>query len=95
MNEVYVVRNQEGQYLSKQREWVSGRDASVLYRTPHKDEAVNTVFEVSAKDLQLRAEPLACTVDHRQLPQVEVGPELEANATAGDAGQADANPPGS
>lgn len=77
MTEVYVIRNQHGQYLSKQREWVSGRDAAILYRTVHKDEAVNTVFEVSAKEILLRAEPVACTLDHRQLPQVEAGPEPE------------------
>lgn len=75
MSEMFVIRNQDGQYLSKQREWVSGRDASVLYRTAHRDEAVNTVFEVSSKDIYLRAETVACTLDHRQLPQVEPGPE--------------------
>lgn len=83
MTEVFVIRNQHGQYLNKQRAWVSGRDASVLYRTVHKDEAVNTVFEVSAKEIALRAEPVACTLDHRQLPQVEPGPEPETEP-AGD-----------
>lgn len=75
MTEVFVVRNQHGQYLSKQREWVSGREAGQLYRTEYKDEAVNTVFEVSAKEISLRAEPVLCRLDQRQLPQIDAPAE--------------------
>lgn len=75
MSTIYVVRNQHGQYLNRQREWVSGADRSVLYRTAHRDEAVNTVFEASSKDVTLRAEAFACELDERQQPAVPRGPE--------------------
>lgn len=85
MSQVFVIRNQVGLYLSKQREWVSGHDPQQLYRSAHKDEAINTVFEVTAKDLYLRAAPLECDLNDKGQPVVEPGdralvqaPEVEA-----------------
>lgn len=72
MSQIFVVKNQHGLYLSKQQEWVSGADAQGLYRSEHKDEAINTVFEVSSRDIYLRAEILACDTSEKGLPIVEV-----------------------
>lgn len=72
MASVFVVKNQSGFYLSKQQEWVDGSDSPVLYRTPHRDEAINTVFEVSSRDIYLRAEALACECDEKGHPRVDV-----------------------
>lgn len=72
MSHCYVIRNQLGHYISKQREWVDGRDGKVLYRTAHHDEAINLVFELSAKDINLRAQTLRCELDDKLQPQVEV-----------------------
>lgn len=41
MSEVYVVRNQDGYYATKQREWTDGRDARPVFRSEFKDEAIN------------------------------------------------------
>jgi hypothetical protein len=68
MDKVFVVKNQQGLYLSKQQEWVSGADQHALFRTPHRDEALNTVFEVSSRDIYLRAETVACAVDGKNNP---------------------------
>jgi hypothetical protein len=76
-NVVYVIRNQHGLYLNKQQEWVDGRDAQSLFRCVHHDEAINTVFEVSAREITLRAEALACPLDARKNPQVEAAGELD------------------
>lgn len=67
-NTVFIVKNQQGLYLSKQQEWVDGADSHVLYRTRHRDEAINTVFEVSSRDIYLRAETVVCNVDTKGNP---------------------------
>ena len=82
MNKVFVVKNQHGLYLSKQQEWVSGTESPSLFRTAHRDEAINTVFEVSSKDIYLRAEAVACDVDAKNNPVVEVNAANEASGQA-------------
>lgn len=80
MTPVFVVKNQLGLYLNKQQEWVDGSDNHALYRTVHKDEAINTVFEVSSRDMYLRAETLACECDAKGNPLVTVAPVSDATA---------------
>jgi hypothetical protein len=72
MASVFVVKNQLGLYLSKQQEWVDGSDEQSLYRTAHRDEAINTVFEVSSRDIYLRAETLVCETNDKGNPIVAV-----------------------
>lgn len=72
MASVFVVKNQLGLFLNKQQEWVDGSDHHTLYRTAHKDEAINTVFEVSSRDIYLRAEALTCETDEKGNPLVTV-----------------------
>lgn len=67
---VFVIKNQSGLFLNKQLEWIDAGDGQPLYRTAHRDEAVNTVFEVSSKDIYLRAEAVACPVDAKGQPAV-------------------------
>lgn len=83
---VFVVKNQLGLFLNKQQEWVDGSDNHVLYRTPHKDEALNTVFEVSSRDIYLRAETLGCECDEKGNPLVEIAttPTAAADETEAD-----------
>ncbi|MBD2859571.1 hypothetical protein IB286_11195 [Spongiibacter sp. KMU-158] len=76
MSSIFVIQNQDGHYLSKQQEWVDGRDRRILFRTAHRDEAVNIVFEHSSKDIYLRAQPLLCDMDDSGQPTVEAGPEI-------------------
>ena len=75
---VFVIKNQADLFLNKQGEWVDAAQPATLYRTVHRDEAVNTVFEVSAKDMYLRAEVLACKVDEKGQPAL--GQTVEAGA---------------
>ncbi len=70
MATVFVVKSQSGLYLSKQQEWVDGSDPHILFRSAHKDEAINTVFEVSSRDIYLRAEAFACECDEKGSPLV-------------------------
>ena len=72
MSSVFVVKNQEGYFATKQKEWECGRDPKLLFRTAHKDEAINMVFELSSKDIDLRAEVITVDQDDKKHPVVEV-----------------------
>lgn len=65
MNTVFAIKNQHGLYLNKHQEWVDSHDSQSLFRTTHKDEAINTVFEMSSRDIYVRAEVIACAVDEK------------------------------
>lgn len=72
MNEVFVVRNQHGLFASKHKEWLDGRDPRLLFRTPYHDEAINLVFELSSKDIYLRAAAVTVPLGENKQPIVEV-----------------------
>ena len=72
MSSVFVVQNQQGYFATKQKVWDCGRDPKLLFRTAHKDEAINMVFELSSKDIELRAEVIAVKQDDKKHPIVEV-----------------------
>ena len=98
MTEVFVIRNQLGHYWGKSKEWVDGAEARAVMRAKHRDEAVNTLFELSSKDYELRGEIILAPLSERgepviepsQIPlPVEPEPEFELQAeeaqTTGDA----------
>ena len=90
MNQVFILQNQHQYFLSKSGEWLDGRDGQSLYRTPHKDEALNQMVEVNSKDYMQRIQIVACELDEKKRllipadwlpPLVEV---TEAQAEAAD-----------
>jgi hypothetical protein len=72
MNKMYVVKNQHGLFASKHKEWLDGREPKLLFRCQHKDEAINMVFELSSKDINVRAEAIIVEIDANKHPVVEV-----------------------
>lgn len=68
MNSIFLLQNQHKHLLNKQGEWVDGREANTLFRTPHRDEALNQMIEVNARDYTLRIKILECTLNDRGLP---------------------------
>jgi len=80
MTTIFVIQNQHGHYLGKQQQWLDGRDRRLLFRTAHRDEAVNVIFEQSSKDIYLRAQPLECEFDDSKQPIVKAGPPIPALA---------------
>lgn len=72
MNEVFVIRNQLGHYWGKSKAWVDGRDPRTVLRVKHEDEGINTLFELSAKDVELRGEVLAAELGPKGEPVLEV-----------------------
>ncbi len=71
MSDVFVIRNQLGHYWGKSKDWVDGRDARLAQRLKHQDEAVNLLFELSSKDVDLRGEVITAAVDKRGEPLLE------------------------
>jgi hypothetical protein len=60
-----------GHYWGKGKCWVDGLDARAVMRARHRDEAVNTLFELSSKDIGLRGEVVAAALGMRGEPEVE------------------------
>lgn len=54
MSNIYILQSQNDLYLSKSGDWVSGDDSKVLFRTQHKDEAINQKVELTVKQPELR-----------------------------------------
>ena len=71
MSELYVIRNQLGHYWGKSKTWVDGSDARAVKHAAHRDEAVNTLFELSSKDFELRGEVLRVEATERGVPVIE------------------------
>ena len=76
MTDVYVVRNQLGQFWGKSKAWTDGRDPRAIMRTTHSDEAMNTLFELSSKDIELRGEVVQVPLTERGDPTVEPSEHL-------------------
>ena len=90
MTTVFLLQNQDRLLLSKQGEWVDGREAGCLFRAQHRDEAVNQMVEVNARDYNLRIQLLECKLSERGFPVIGAGdmplplPEVAAEAAAND-----------
>lgn len=72
MSKVFVVCNQEGLFASKQKEWLDGREPKLLFRCEHRDEAINLVFELSSKDIYVRASAIEVELGDNKHPLIEV-----------------------
>lgn len=68
MSQFFLIQNQDKQFLSKQGEWVGIDEGNSLYRTPHKDEAINIKVEHSVKNADIRLTIVPCTLNQRGLP---------------------------
>ena len=71
MATTFVIQNQHGHFWSKQKDWTDGSDRRTVYRTTDKVDAINLVFELSSKDVGLRAAHLECEVDDFGNPLIE------------------------
>ena len=75
-NAVFIIRNQLGQYWIRAGEWVDGREPQRVLRYKHRDEAVNQLVELSAKDIELRGEVLQCEADEHDHIDLEASEHL-------------------
>ena len=68
----FILKNQDGHYWGRSKEWVDGADRSRVALYKHRDEASNTVFELSSKDFGLRADVLEMTLNNGKLPKLTI-----------------------
>ena len=72
MERNFILKNQDGLYWGRGKEWVDGSDRARVAQYKHRDEASNSVFELSSKDFGLRAEILEMQLKDGKLPKLEL-----------------------
>jgi hypothetical protein len=72
MSQTFILQNQDKLFFGKNKEWVDGYDAGSLFKTLYKDEAINVMVEISAKDYQQRVKIIACDCDNKGLPMIDI-----------------------
>ncbi len=71
MNQTFILQNQDNLFFGKNKDWVDGYDANAVYKTLHKDEAVNQMFEITSKDYKQRVKVISCELDEKALPIID------------------------
>ncbi len=72
MKTILVIRNQNGHYLGRNGDWQDGSHVPGLFRTEHRDVAMNELVEVNLRDFDLRGEIICCEAEAGEYPVVEV-----------------------
>jgi hypothetical protein len=72
MSGTFVIRNQLGHYWGKSGEWVSGSRVALVACWAHRDEVVNTLFELGSKDTALRGEVFEAEAENAQPKNLEI-----------------------
>ncbi len=95
MTTLYILQNQLGYYLKKTTnkqsvEWVDGQEPNALFRSVHKDEALNMLVEVNSQHVELRIsikEYPAGPKNHPAIPADDLPPPLPKEAPETDQAQ--------
>lgn len=77
MSSVYVIQSQAGQFLSRRKEWLDKTEINALYKTPHRDLAINELVEITSKHTDVRAKVVEAGTSSKGLPLVADLPPLE------------------
>ena len=72
MERHFILKNQDGHYCGRAKEWVDGADRTRVAAYKHRDEASNLVFELSSKDFGLRVDVLEVALKDSKLPKLTV-----------------------
>jgi hypothetical protein len=68
MKEVFVICNHDGLFLGKQGQWLDESEPALVYRTPHRDIALNHLIEVNARDIEQRLVMMQCPLNEKDVP---------------------------
>ena len=60
----FVLQNADGRYFGKDLDWIAELKASAIFCCEHQDQALNKLVELNAKDINLRAQVVACDSGH-------------------------------
>ena len=69
---VFIIRIQLGHYWGKSGSWVKGDRVGQVACWTHKDEAVNTLFEIGSGDTELRGEIMLAETNNEQPTNLEI-----------------------
>ena len=72
MERHFILKNQDGHYWGRAKEWVDGADRARVAAYKHRDEASNLVFALSSKDFGLRVDVLEVALKDSKLPKLTV-----------------------
>ena len=72
MSQRFVIRNQDGYYLSKSKEWVDGRNPVIVVSALHYDQALNELIEANSKDIWVRGVVLEVDTNAKGRVQLEI-----------------------
>ena len=64
----YILQNSDKYYLNKDLQWSSNILPDELFKTEHRDIALNQLVELNAKDINLRA--TIVSIDNEALKQI-------------------------
>ncbi len=73
MDNLFVIRNQNNQFLTRKSIWANADETALFFKTPYFDIALNQLIEINAKEIDLRCEIVECQPNEKGLPIV---PEL-------------------
>ena len=93
MSGVFIIRNQLGHYWGKSGSWVKGGRAGQVACWTHKDEAVNTLFEIGSGDTELRGEIVLAETDNDQPTNLEISQHPVPKPDKGDSLENDEDDP--
>ena len=72
MSGAFVIRNQLGHYWGKSGIWVKGARAGQVACWTHRDEAVNTLFELGSQNTDLRGEVMLTETEDQRPKNLEI-----------------------
>ena len=72
MSGAFVIRNQLGHYWGKSGSWVKGGRVGQVACWTHRDEAVNTWFELVSQDTDLRGEVMPTETEDQLFKNLEI-----------------------
>ena len=79
MSGAFVIRNQLGHYWGKSGSWVTGGRAGQVACWTHRDEAVNTLFELGSQDTDLRGEVMLTETEDELPKNLKIKTLIELN----------------
>jgi len=78
---IYIIKNHDESILGKDLEWLDGRDTNQIFKTEHRDIALNQLIELNAKDINLRAQIVECEADKKGRPIMLLESPADASAS--------------
>jgi len=77
MSKLYLIVDQYNHFLEKSGEWTDTLRTNQVYRTIHKDEALNELLELNAKHIEFRLRIIEANLTEKGLEPLEPLPKID------------------